>query len=207
MEASQGFVEAEALSPGQAAHYLRYVKEAKEATKNRDLEEAFKVFYLAKDIFPNEKLMSRIQKLQEALEEFADHEDDDFTDVCNSGLLLYPELQDQLFEHEDTAFLCSLYRVGRKGGILADDVGLGKTVQIINFLSGIFDASLVNHVLLIMPTSLINTWVKEFDKWTPGVRVKTFHSPSKDERIRNLSRIRQRNGVIITTYQRLINNW
>lgn len=39
-----------------------YVKEAKEATKNGDLEEAFKLFNLAKDIFPNEKVLSRIQK-------------------------------------------------------------------------------------------------------------------------------------------------
>ncbi|XP_005593997.3 DNA excision repair protein ERCC-6-like isoform X1 [Macaca fascicularis] len=209
MEASRRFPEAEALSPEQAAHYLRYVKEAKEATKNGDLEEAFKLFNLAKDIFPNEKVLSRIQKIQEALEELAEQGDDEFTDVCNSGLLLYRELHDQLFEHqkEGIAFLYRLYRDGRKGGILADDMGLGKTVQIIAFLSGMFDASLVNHVLLIMPTNLINTWVKEFIKWTPGMRVKTFHGPSKDERTRNLNRIQQRNGVIITTYQMLINNW
>ncbi|XP_039697611.1 DNA excision repair protein ERCC-6-like [Pteropus medius] len=209
MEVSRGLAEAQVLSPEQAARYLRYVKEAKEATKNGDLEEAFKLFNLAKDIFPNEKVMSRIQKIQEALEALADPGDDEFTDVCSSGLLLYRELHDQLFEHqkEGVAFLYSLYRDGRKGGILADDMGLGKTVQIIAFLSGMFDASLVNHVLLIMPTSLISTWVKEFDKWTPGMRVKTFHGPSKDERTRNLRRIQHRNGVIITTYQMLINNW
>ncbi|EFB14526.1 hypothetical protein PANDA_015067, partial [Ailuropoda melanoleuca] len=189
--------------------FYRYVKEAKEATKNGDLEEALKLFNLAKDIFPNEKVMSRIQKIQEALEELAKHGDDEFTDVCNSGLLLYRELHNQLFEHqkEGVAFLYSLYRDGRKGGILADDMGLGKTVQIIAFLSGMFDATLVSHVLLIMPTNLISTWIKEFVKWTPGMRVKAFHGPSKDERTRNLSRIQQRNGVIITTYQMLINNW
>uniref|UniRef100_A0A8D0XB65 DNA excision repair protein ERCC-6-like n=1 Tax=Sus scrofa TaxID=9823 RepID=A0A8D0XB65_PIG len=209
MEAFRGFAEAGVLSPEQAARYLRYVKEAKEATKNGDLEEALKLFNLAKDIFPNEKVMSRIQKIQEALEELAEHGEDEFTDVCNSGLLLYRELHNQLFEYqkEGVAFLYSLYRDGRRGGILADDMGLGKTVQIIAFLSGMFDASLVNHVLLIMPTSLISTWLREFVKWTPGMRVKTFHGPSKDERTRNLSRIQQRNGVIITTYQMLINNW
>ncbi|XP_053435433.1 DNA excision repair protein ERCC-6-like isoform X2 [Nycticebus coucang] len=209
MEASQGLAEAKTLSPDQAAQYQRYVKEAKEATKNGDLEEALKLFNLAKDIFPNEKVMSRIQKIQEALEELAEQGDDEFTDVCNSGLLLYRELHNQLFEHqkEGVAFFYSLYRDGRKGGILADDMGLGKTIQIIAFLSGMFDASLVKHVLLIMPTNLINTWVKEFVKWTPGMRVKTFHGPSKDERTRNLNRIQQRNGVIITTYQMLINNW
>uniref|UniRef100_F7HPR7 DNA excision repair protein ERCC-6-like n=1 Tax=Callithrix jacchus TaxID=9483 RepID=F7HPR7_CALJA len=208
MEASGRFPEAEALSSEQAARYLRYVKEAKEAAKNGDLEEAFKLFNLAKDIFPNEKVLSRIQKIQEVLE-LAEQGDDEFTDVRNSGLLLYRELHDQLFEHqkEGVAFLYSLYRDGRKGGILADDMGLGKTVQIIAFLSGMFDASLVNHVLLIMPTNLMNTWLKEFVKWTPGMRVKTFHGPSKDERTRNLNWIQQRNGVIITTYQMLINNW
>uniref|UniRef100_A0A8C5LGM6 DNA excision repair protein ERCC-6-like n=1 Tax=Jaculus jaculus TaxID=51337 RepID=A0A8C5LGM6_JACJA len=186
----------------------KYIKEAKEATKNGDLEEALKLFNLAKDICPTQKVMSRIQKLQEALEQLAE-EGDDFTDVCNSGLLLYRELHKQLFEHqkEGIAFLYGLYKDGRKGGILADDMGLGKTVQIIAFLSGMFDASLVNHVLLIMPTNLISTWIKEFSKWTPGMRVKTFHGPSKDERTRNLRRIQDRNGVIITTYQMLINNW
>lgn len=190
--------------------FNRYVQEAKEAAKNGDLEESLKLFNLAKDIFPTKKVISRIQKLQEALEQLAEEDgDDEFTDVCNSGLVLYRELYEKLFEHqkEGIAFLYSLYKDQRKGGILADDMGLGKTIQIIAFLSGMFDASLVNHVLLIMPTSLINTWVKEFAKWTPGMRVKTFHGSSKDERTRNLTRIQQRNGVIITTYQMLINNW
>ncbi|KAM4819413.1 DNA excision repair protein ERCC-6-like [Thomomys bottae] len=209
MEESQRSAAIQNLSSQQADRYLRYVKEAKEAAKNGDLEEALKLFSLAKDIYPNEKVMSRIQKLQEALEELAEEENDEFTDVCNSGLLLYRELHNQLFEYqkEGVAFLYSLYRDGKKGGILADDMGLGKTVQIIAFLSGMFDASFVKHVLLIMPTSLINIWIKEFARWTPGMRVKTFHGPSKDERIRNLRRIQQRNGIIITTYQMLINNW
>ncbi|XP_021043674.1 DNA excision repair protein ERCC-6-like [Mus pahari] len=211
MEASQGSVEVETLSPQLAESYRRYVQEAKEAAKNGDLEESLKLFNLAKDIFPTKKVMSRIQKLQEALKQLAEEEEDDdeFIDVCNSGLLLYRELYEKLFEYqkEGIAFLYSLYKDGRKGGILADDMGLGKTVQIIAFLSGMFDASLVNHVLLIMPTNLINTWVKEFAKWTPGMRVKTFHGSSKSERTRNLTRIQQRNGVVITTYQMLLNNW
>uniref|UniRef100_A0A8C2WD53 DNA excision repair protein ERCC-6-like n=1 Tax=Chinchilla lanigera TaxID=34839 RepID=A0A8C2WD53_CHILA len=209
MQNYQGLVEWESLGTEQAARYMRYVKEAKEATKSGDLEEALKLFSLAKDIFPNKKLTSRIQKLQEAWEQLEAHEEDEFADVCNSGLLLYRELYNQLFEHqkEGVAFLYGLYRDGRKGGILADDMGLGKTVQVIAFLSGMFDASLVTHVLLLMPTHLISMWVKEFAKWTPGMRVKTFHGPSKDERSRSLHRVRQRTGVLITTYQMLINNW
>ncbi|KAM4615834.1 DNA excision repair protein ERCC-6-like [Polymixia lowei] len=86
-------------------------------------------------------------------------------------------------------------------------MGLGKTIQVISFLSGMYDAELVKHTLLIMPTSLITNWIKEFAKWTPGMRVKEFHGTSKAERTRNLEKVQRRGGVIITTYQMLINNW
>ncbi|NWU90097.1 ERC6L protein, partial [Upupa epops] len=86
------------------------------------------------------------------------------------------------------------------GGILADDMGLGKTIQVIAFLSGMFDADLVRHVLLVMPTTLISNWLAEFAHWTPGLRVKEFHGTSKAERTRNLERVQRRNGIIVTSY-------
>ncbi|XP_005992961.3 DNA excision repair protein ERCC-6-like [Latimeria chalumnae] len=123
--------------------------------------------------------------------------------------MLYKELYDKLFEHqkEGIAFLYNLYKNGRKGGILADDMGLGKTIQVIAFLSGMFDASLVKAILLVMPTTLITNWCNEFDKWTPGMRFKVFHGINKNDRTRSLESIQRRGGVIITTYQMLISNW
>ncbi|XP_074159190.1 LOW QUALITY PROTEIN: DNA excision repair protein ERCC-6-like [Sminthopsis crassicaudata] len=207
--AATGHAAEKLLSPGRAASYQKYIKEAKEAAKNGNLKEALKLFLLSKRFFPNDKVLSQIQKLQEALEELSIEGDDEFVDVCNSGLMLYRELHDRLFEHqkEGVAFLYSLYKERKKGGILADDMGLGKTVQILAFLSAMFDAELVRFVLLIIPTSLISTWTKELDKWTPGMRVATFHGSSKSERTRSLNRIQRKNGVAVTTYQMLINNW
>ncbi|KAM9360857.1 DNA excision repair protein ERCC-6-like [Symphorus nematophorus] len=86
-------------------------------------------------------------------------------------------------------------------------MGLGKTIQVISFLSGMYDSELIKYTLLIMPTSLITNWTKEFAKWTPGMRVKEFHGTSKAERTRNLEKIQRRGGVIITTYTMLLNNW
>ncbi|XP_029140482.1 DNA excision repair protein ERCC-6-like [Protobothrops mucrosquamatus] len=86
-------------------------------------------------------------------------------------------------------------------------MGLGKTVQIIAFLSGMFDAELIRSVLLVLPTTLLNNWVKEFAKWTPGLRVKVFHGTNKAERNRYLDRIQRRKGVLLTTYQMVLNNW
>ncbi|KFQ85611.1 DNA excision repair protein ERCC-6-like, partial [Phoenicopterus ruber ruber] len=131
-----------------------------------------------------------------------DEEDGGFVDVCGSGLLIYGEMHGKLFQHqrEGVAFLYRLHREGRPGGILADDMGLGKTIQVIAFLSGMFDAELIRHVLLIMPTTL-------FACWTPGLRVKEFHGTSKTERTRNLERVQRKNGIVVTSYQMLINNW
>uniref|UniRef100_A0A663EHK8 DNA excision repair protein ERCC-6-like n=1 Tax=Aquila chrysaetos chrysaetos TaxID=223781 RepID=A0A663EHK8_AQUCH len=86
-------------------------------------------------------------------------------------------------------------------------MGLGKTIQVIAFLSGMFDAELIRHVLLIMPTTLVSSWLVEFARWTPGLRVKEFHGNSKTERTRNLERVQRKNGIVITSYQMLINNW
>ncbi|XP_059407004.1 DNA excision repair protein ERCC-6-like [Carassius carassius] len=192
--------------------YDRYRQEGKEAAMRGDLPRALDLFQLAYQLQPSDKLKKRIQAIQDLIqreEEEEDEEEEEFVNVNNSGLLLYKGLYNKLYDHQKdgVAFLYSLYRDGRKGGILADDMGLGKTIQVISFLSGMYDAELANHTLLVMPTSLIKNWVREFAKWTPGMRVKEFHGASKAERNRNLERIQRRGGVIITTYQMLINNY
>ncbi|XP_071062381.1 DNA excision repair protein ERCC-6-like [Pseudochaenichthys georgianus] len=157
----------------------------------------------------SEKLESRIKTIEELLaQNDSEEEDEEFVNVNGSGLMLFKELYDKLYDYQinGVAFLYSLCRDGRKGGILADDMGLGKTIQVISFLSGMYDNELAKHTLLVMPTSLITNWTKEFAKWTPGMRVKEFHGSSK-ERTMNLEKIQRASGVIITTYTMLMNNW
>ncbi|XP_072190318.1 DNA excision repair protein ERCC-6-like [Excalfactoria chinensis] len=201
------------LSP-EEERYRRLAIDAKEAAGSGDLEQALQLFRQAAAIRPSEKLRGRIQRLEAALAELAataEEEEDEgnFVDVCGSGLLLYREMHEKLFQHqrEGVAFLYRLHREGRPGGILADDMGLGKTIQIIAFLSGMFDSELIRHVLLIMPTTLVSSWLAEFARWTPGLRVKEFHGTSKTERTRNLEKIQRKNGIVVTSYQMLINNW
>lgn len=192
-------------------YFCRYRQEGKEAAMRGELPRALELFQLAYQLQPSDKLKKRVQAIQDLIQrdEEEDEEEEEFVDVNDSGLKLYKGLFDKLYDHqkEGVAFLYSLHRDGRKGGILADDMGLGKTIQVISFLSGMYDAELANHTLLVMPTSLIKNWVREFAKWTPGMRVKEFHGTSKAERNRNLERIQRKGGVIITTYQMLINNY
>ena len=42
---------------------------------------------------------------------------------------------------------------------------LGKTIQVIAFLSGLFDAEEAKTIIIVMPLSLIENWRREFDKW------------------------------------------
>ncbi|XP_003227847.1 DNA excision repair protein ERCC-6-like [Anolis carolinensis] len=191
--------------------YRRYVSKGKQEARDGNLEESIRLFRQALAIHPSEKLTKNIKKMEEALASLAldQEEEDSFVDVCQSGLMMYGEMYDKLFEHqrEGVAFLYGLYRDGKKGGILADDMGLGKTIQIIAFLSGMFDEEHIKSVLLIVPTTLISNWTKEFASWTPGLRVKVFHGTCIAERNRNLEWIQRRHGILLTTYQMVLNNW
>uniref|UniRef100_A0A3P9MC35 DNA excision repair protein ERCC-6-like n=1 Tax=Oryzias latipes TaxID=8090 RepID=A0A3P9MC35_ORYLA len=189
---------------------FRLISEGKDAAKQGDIEKALELFKLAFSVHQTPKLENRIKKIQELLSQNdSEDEDDEFVNVNNSGFMLYKELHDKLYgyQREGVSFLYGLYRDGRKGGILADDMGLGKTIQVISFLSGMYDNELIKHTLLIMPTSLITNWIKEFSRWTPGMRVKEFHGASKAERTRSLEKVQRRSGVVITTYNMLLNNW
>ncbi|KAM9394286.1 DNA excision repair protein ERCC-6-like [Pholidichthys leucotaenia] len=189
--------------------YHSLIQDGKEIARGGDMHKALELFKQAYNIHQSQKLENRIKKIEELIAENDSDEDEEFINIENSGLMLFKELHDQLYDYQrgGVAFLYSLYRDGRKGGILADDMGLGKTIQVISFLSGMYDSELIKHTLLIMPTSLITNWTKEFAKWTPGMRVKDFHGSSKVERTRNLEKVQRRSGVIITTYTMLLNNW
>ncbi|XP_053737684.1 DNA excision repair protein ERCC-6-like [Synchiropus splendidus] len=189
--------------------YQRFIQEGKEAARQGDLSRGLELFKLAYDIHKSEKLENRIKKIEELLANNSEDEAEEFVNVNDCGLMVYKDLHDKLYDYQRNglAFLYSLYKDSRKGGILADDMGLGKTIQVIAFLSGMYDAEHINHTVLVMPTSLITNWTKEFAKWTPGMRVKEFHGSSKAERTRNLEKVQRRGGVIITTYTMLISNW
>ena len=42
---------------------------------------------------------------------------------------------------------------------------LGKTIQVIAFLSGMFDAEKAHTALIVLPVAVITNWDNEFEKW------------------------------------------
>ena len=42
---------------------------------------------------------------------------------------------------------------------------LGKTIQVIAFMAGMFDAELIKNAIIVAPLSILVNWEKEFGKW------------------------------------------
>jgi hypothetical protein len=77
-------------------------------------------------------------------------------------------------------WLISLYQNGLNG-ILADQMGLGKTVQTIGFLSHLKSKGVHGPFLIVGPLSTLPNWVAEVERWTPSIGAVLYHG-SKDER-------------------------
>uniref|UniRef100_A0A0D9WPI7 C3H1-type domain-containing protein n=1 Tax=Leersia perrieri TaxID=77586 RepID=A0A0D9WPI7_9ORYZ len=48
-----------------------------------------------------------------------------------------------------------------RGGIVADDMGVGKTRQVSSFLNGLVFSGLIKRILIVTPPILINQWTQE----------------------------------------------
>ena len=87
------------------------------------------------------------------------------------------------------------------GAILADDMGLGKSVQAIAFLlhEKAEQGALPGPTLLVCPTSLLGNWRREIQRFGPSLRVYTHYGP---DRARNgdFANAIARQDIILTSY-------
>lgn len=74
------------------------------------------------------------------------------------------------YQARGVAWLLFLERWGL-GGCLADDMGLGKSVQFITFLLHLKEAdNLEKPTLLVCPTSVLGNWEREVKKFAPALK-------------------------------------
>ena len=88
------------------------------------------------------------------------------------------------------------------GGILADDMGLGKSIQAISFIGSL--PAGCGPALIICPSSLVLNWRNEFAKFSPATRVLCING-TKDERQAKIRSIAGKCDfdVVVTSYELL----
>jgi SNF2 family DNA or RNA helicase len=101
------------------------------------------------------------------------------------------------YQKEGVYWLRFLERSGFSG-ILADEMGLGKTVQTLTWLQmeRREKAARGKPALIVCPTSLVDNWGEEAEKFTPDLRVLKIHGADRHEHWDQLSE----SDLIITSY-------
>ncbi|KAL3688989.1 hypothetical protein R1sor_015298 [Riccia sorocarpa] len=107
------------------------------------------------------------------------------------------------YQLKGVKWLISLWQNGLNG-ILADQMGLGKTVQSIGLLAHLKGKGMHGPFLICAPLSTLSNWVNEFKRWTPAIPVILYHG-TKDERA-DLRRkmpasITPKFPVVVTSYE------
>ena len=86
------------------------------------------------------------------------------------------------------------------GACLADDMGLGKTIQLIAFLLTLKEQKLLNKPsLIVCPTSVLNNWEREIQKFAPSLKVIIHHGEQRSKEKVFLKEA-QKVDVIITSF-------
>ena len=80
------------------------------------------------------------------------------------------------------------------GGLLADDMGLGKTLMTLAFLERWREDEGARPSLVVCPTSVAGNWMREAERFTPGLRAVLWAGPER-------SRIAlEEHDLFVTTY-------
>jgi DNA excision repair protein ERCC-6 len=66
------------------------------------------------------------------------------------------------FQREGLEFLARQF-ARDSGGLLAHDLGLGKTLQTVAFLGSLLESRLLRRILVVCPATLVTQWVKTFN--------------------------------------------
>ncbi|WP_088103602.1 DEAD/DEAH box helicase [Halalkalibacter urbisdiaboli] len=107
------------------------------------------------------------------------------------------------YQHEGVSWLAHLRRTGF-GGCLADDMGLGKSIQTIVYILYVLEAQKRDGepskpFLLICPTSLLYNWLQECETFAPDLKVFVHHGQTRVQDIDEFTLSEW--DLVLTSYQ------
>ncbi len=113
-----------------------------------------------------------------------------------------PKLQGTLREYQKrgVSWLQYLEALGLNG-CLADDMGLGKSVQVITRLVNEKESTAsVPPTLLIAPTSVVGNWVREIAKFAPHLQAMVHHGSDRLKQEAEFKAASLKHDVVITSF-------
>ncbi len=118
--------------------------------------------------------------------------------LVGSGGIIPRRIQATLRPYQESglAWLRFIHDLG-SGGILADSMGLGKSLQTICLICSVMEDEGRIRALVVAPTSVVPNWLKEFAKFAPHIRVLRWHGPTRKEKLAPLA---AHADVIVTSY-------
>jgi superfamily II DNA or RNA helicase len=122
------------------------------------------------DAFGNVTLPPEVEAMREKLRDFQGIPIVDAPELQNGSLREY--------QQRGLDFLAYLSEFGF-GGVLADQMGLGKTVQVLSYLLRRKQTEGAAPSLVIAPTSVTHTWESEIARFAPDLRVLRLSSGSE----------------------------
>jgi superfamily II DNA or RNA helicase len=102
------------------------------------------------------------------------------------------------YQQEGLDWLVFLHR-HRLGGILADDMGLGKTIQTLALVLHVVEHQPEARVLVVAPTSVVENWAREAERFAPGLAVRTIRETAA-RRGTSLDEVLAGATVVVTSY-------
>ncbi|XP_047310877.1 ATP-dependent DNA helicase DDM1 isoform X2 [Impatiens glandulifera] len=108
------------------------------------------------------------------------------------------------YQIKGVKWLIALWQNGLNG-ILADQMGLGKTIQTIGFLAHLKGNGLDGPYLVIAPLSTLSNWVNEIERFVPSIKVIIYHGNKKERNEIRRKHMPKEVGpnfpIVITSYE------
>jgi len=105
----------------------------------------------------------------------------------------------QLDQHQLFGFRWLSYLFAREaGGLLADEMGVGKTAQVIAHLCRLDEAGDAAPSLVVLPKTLVSNWRQELERFAPSIGPVWVHSGPNRSRSENFL---ASNAIVLTTYE------
>ncbi|XP_019183028.1 PREDICTED: ATP-dependent DNA helicase DDM1 isoform X2 [Ipomoea nil] len=130
-------------------------------------------------------------------EERAEKEQSELVPLLTGGKL-------KSYQIKGVKWMISLWQNGLNG-ILADQMGLGKTIQTIAFLAHLKGNGLHGPYLVIAPLSTLSNWLNEINRFVPSINAIIYHGDKKERdelRRKHMPRtIGAKFPIVITSYE------